>query len=74
MIHPNTTAINYIWEQFQKVWLSPDASKIMNNVDVVQKGMKHKPFNPSSEAHLKFLKQLEVKKEQLQDQFAHMVF
>ncbi|WP_159018404.1 GSCFA domain-containing protein [Algibacter sp. L3A6] len=74
MIHPNTTAINYIWEQFQKVWLSPDASKIMNNVDVVQKGMQHKPFNPSSEAHLKFLKQLEIKKEQLQNQFAHMVF
>ncbi|GAL61074.1 hypothetical protein JCM19300_4012 [Algibacter lectus] len=74
MIHPNTTAINYIWEKFQKVWLSPDTSKIMNNVAVVQKGMKHKPFNPSSEAHLKFLKQLEIKKEQLQNQFAHMLF
>ena len=74
MIHPNATAINYIWEKFQKVWLSPDALKIMNNVDVVQKGMKHKPFNPSSEAHLKFVEQLEVKKKQLQNQFTHMVF
>ena len=74
MIHPNATAINYIWEKFQKVWLSPDALKIMNNVGVVQKGMKHKPFNPRSEAHLKFVEQLEVKNKQLQNQFTHMVF
>ncbi|WP_158847309.1 GSCFA domain-containing protein [Algibacter sp. L1A34] len=74
MIHPNATAINYIWEKFQQVWISNDALNIMQAVDVVQKGIKHKAFNPNSEAHLKFLQQLENKKETLQSQFPNMVF
>ncbi|MCL5127665.1 GSCFA domain-containing protein [Algibacter sp. L4_22] len=74
MIHPNATAINYIWEKFQQVWISNDALNIMQAVDVVQKGIKHKAFNPNSEAHLKFLQQLENKKETLQSQFPSMVF
>ncbi|WP_405295374.1 GSCFA domain-containing protein [Algibacter sp. Ld11] len=74
MIHPNSTAISYIWEKFQKVWLSNDALEIMHNVDAVQKGMQHKPFNPTSAAHLKFKKQLEVKKEGLKALVPHFVF
>jgi len=30
MIHPNKTAINYIWEKFQQVWISSEASITMN--------------------------------------------
>ena len=74
MIHPNSTAISYIWEKFQKVWLSNDALEIMHSVDAVQKGMQHKPFNPTSAAHLKFKKQLEVKKEGLKALVPHFVF
>jgi len=74
MLHPNHTAINYIWEKFQKVWLSEEASKIMDEVGVIQKGLQHKSFNPNSEAHQQFLKKLEAKKVALQHQFPHIVF
>ncbi len=74
MIHPNQTAINYIWEKFKFVWISDDAYKTMNDVEVVQKGILHKAFNASSKEHQKFLQKLEVKKEKLQTQFPHFKF
>lgn len=74
MLHPNQTAINYIWENFQKVWISNESLKIMDAVDAVQKGLQHKAFNPNAEAHKKFLQNLEVKKNQIQAQFTHIVF
>ena len=74
MVHPNTLAIDYIWEKFKFVWISDSAFKIMDEVDVIQKGLQHKPFNPNSEAHKAFLKNLAVKQLQLQSRFPHMVF
>lgn len=74
MIHPNATAISYIWERFKDVWISIDAFKTMEEVDTIQKGRLHKPFNSNSEAHQEFLKKLEFKKEQLQLQYKHISF
>ena len=74
MIHPSALAIQYIWEKFQQVWISDETVKTMQAVDVVQKGMQHKSFNPNSEAHLKFLSKLEGKKHKLQLQFPAMKF
>src|SRR5690606_10731400 len=66
MLHPNQTAVNYIWGKFQEVWVSSEAIKTMKVVDEVQKGLQHKPFNTNSEAHQKFLQTLEEKQLQLQ--------
>lgn len=74
MIHPNGTAINYIWERFQEVWIASESEKIMLEVDAVQKGIRHKAFNESSEAHQKFLRVLESKKTELSVQFPHIFF
>lgn len=74
MIHPSALAIQYIWEKFQQVWISDETVNTMQAVDVVQKGMQHKSFNPNSEAHLKFLSKLESKKHKLQLQFPAMKF
>ncbi|APY10245.1 GSCFA domain-containing protein [Seonamhaeicola sp. S2-3] len=74
MIHPNPTAINYIWEKFKLVWFTEEVYKIMDEVDVIQKGLQHKPFNPNSEAHLQFLQKLEKKKAQLSLKVPHIVF
>lgn len=59
MIHPNQTAINYIWEKFSENWISDSAKEVMNKVDSIQKRRSHKPFNPNSEKHKKFLIKLE---------------
>ncbi|MGV8815629.1 MAG: GSCFA domain-containing protein [Gelidibacter sp.] len=74
MLHPNATAIKYIWEKFQKVWLSDSALETMEEVDSIQKGMAHLPFYPNSEAHSIFLKKLELRKEALQKKFQYITF
>ena len=74
MLHPNAIAINYIWEKFQQVWMSSETQKTMSDVEAVQKGLRHKPFNKNSIAHLKFLQNLEHKRKKLQSQFSHIVF
>jgi len=74
MLHPNETAIDYIWDKFKCVWIEEEAQETMNEVAVVQKGITHKPFNAKSEAHLKFLQGLEQKKQALQSKFPHIAF
>ncbi|GAG96622.1 unnamed protein product, partial [marine sediment metagenome] len=61
MIHPNLTAIDYIWEKFQQAWLDDKTTSIMKEVDTIQKGLAHIPFNPKSEQHQQFLKNLQHK-------------
>jgi lysophospholipase L1-like esterase len=63
MLHPNQSAINYIWERFLDTWTTQKTKTIIKDVEVVQKGLNHKPFNEDSKAHQKFLESLEQKKE-----------
>jgi lysophospholipase L1-like esterase len=74
MLHPNSTAINYIWERFQEVWMSEASQTTMNDVDTIQKGIAHRPFNPNSEAHQAFLQQLKTKETLLKSRFLHISF
>jgi hypothetical protein len=68
MIHPNETAINYIWEQFKNVWMHENTFSTMAAVDSIQKGLAHKPFNPNSEQHQLFLANLQIKIQELEQQ------
>lgn len=74
MVHPNQLAINYIWEKFQHVWFSDKTTKTMSVIEEVQKGLKHKPFNSNSEAHKKFLKELDFKIEKIKKAVSHITF
>ncbi len=74
MIHPNSLAINYIWEKFQHAWISHESEKTIETVENIQKGLAHKPFNPNSEQHQKCLANLQVKIAQLQTQFPFIKF
>ncbi len=74
MVHPNQVAIGYIWEKFGEVWISPNARAIMEKVDTIQKGQKHRPFNPDSEQHKAFLKSLETKIAYFKEAYPFMKF
>ncbi|WP_111709869.1 GSCFA domain-containing protein [Lutibacter citreus] len=67
MVHPNETAINYIWEQFQQVWVNEKSTSLMKEVDTIQRGLAHKPFNPNSIEHQLFLKKLQQKISQIRE-------
>ena len=58
MIHPNQTAIDYIWERFVETNIAADCIPDMNEVENIQKGLLHRPFHSDSISHQKFLMQL----------------
>lgn len=74
MIHPNQTAIDYIWERFTHSCIAPDAQETMKLTDQVQKGLQHRPFNPDSEQHREFTAKLHEKIAVLQQQHPHIRF
>lgn len=74
MVHPNQIAVNYIWNKFSSNWITDKAIKTMDEVATIQKGLAHKPFNPKSEQHLKFIKKLSIKSEILLKSFPFMKF
>lgn len=74
MLHPNELAVDYIWDKFRSVWISPDSLSIMEEVDSVRKGLAHRPFNPDSHSHQKFRTSLQAKIMYLQERFPFMKF
>ena len=74
MIHPNQLAINYIWDKFKSVWISDESQKTMDKVEEIQKGLAHKPFNPRSEKHQEFLRNLELNISNLKKNFPNISF
>ncbi|MDG2193299.1 MAG: GSCFA domain-containing protein [Polaribacter sp.] len=74
MLHPNQTAINYIWENFTNSWISEEAQITMQEVATIQRGLAHRPFNEDSEQHQQFLKTLQEKMETLQKAVPSIVF
>ncbi len=74
MLHPNSVAIDYIWERFCESAIAEEATPIMQEVASIQKGMAHRPFHPQSISHTKFLQNISQKAAQLKAQFPFMNF
>ena len=74
MIHPNQTAINYIWEKFSDTWISESSESTMKKVDSIQKRKNHRPFNPNSEVHQQFLKRVSEDIQEIQKEHSHISF
>lgn len=65
MLHPNQQAIDYIWIKFFENYISEKEFATMNEVCSIQRSLKHKPFNATSENHQLFLKKLKDRIEKL---------
>lgn len=74
MIHPNQTAINYIWQRFTESFINESCHKTMEDVASIQKSLLHRPFNPKSEQHKKFITKLNDKINVLQEQYPYITF
>ncbi len=72
LIHPNATAISIMWEKFKQVWISSETDSLQKEIETVQTGLHHKPFDPKSEAHKAFQKNLQEKIELLKQKISHL--
>lgn len=74
MLHPNATAIQLIWNKFTTAWCSENAMSTIGQIEQIQRGLSHRPFNESSDAHQEFLRNLENKIKSINSQFPHIEF
>lgn len=58
MIHPTREAVDYIWQKFSEAYFTPSSLTFIAGWSQVRSAMRHRPFNPESDAHQKFLKDL----------------
>lgn len=74
LLHPSTMAIDYIWQRFKATAISETVLSTLDDIDAIQKSLLHKPFNPTSESHQKFLSKLQEKITKLQEIYPTVQF
>jgi hypothetical protein len=74
MIHPSAVAIDYIWERFVATHVAAESHAIMDEVASIQKGLAHRPFNPETESHQRFLENLNKKINTLTSNYPQIQF
>ena len=68
-IHPTEEAENYIWEKWKNTVFSSETQSKVAEIQKVQLELAHRPFNPESASHQKFLQNLLAKLERLNEEF-----
>lgn len=74
LLHPNATAVHYIWEKFKLVWIASETEQLQKEIDTIQKGLQHRAFNPQSDGHLKFQLDLQQRIEKVKKQLPFLNF
>lgn len=74
MIHPSELAIEHIWQRFIEVAINKTTLTTMQQLSKLRQAVKHRPFNPKSEAYKNFCRTQLTIIEQLQSQYPGMNF
>ncbi|MBC7849418.1 MAG: GSCFA domain-containing protein [Chitinophagaceae bacterium] len=57
MVHPNYAATKFVMEHFMRSCITAEARELSELIEQVVRARRHKPFQPATEAHKKFLLQ-----------------
>lgn len=74
MVHPNYHATQYVWEKFVQACIGEDSQKLIDEIAGINLAYQHKPFNPASAQHRKFLQASLHKTQVLQQQHTYLNF
>ncbi len=74
MLHPSQAAIDFIWIRFFENYVDEKEFVLMNQVCEIQRALKHRPFNPNSDNHQKFIDNLNQKINTLAQKIPHLQF
>ncbi len=74
MVHPNYLATDYVWDKFSEACIKKSSREIMKEINLVNAARAHKPFQPDSAAHKKFLRKNLEKVMSLQEQYPYLDF
>jgi hypothetical protein len=74
LVHPNYQATQYVWEKFINACMSEKSKMLLEEIHSINLAFQHKPFNPTSEQHKKFLSSYRDKTKSLQQKFPYLDF
>ncbi len=74
LLHPNTSAIDYIWSRFVETNIENESLSTIKEVETIQNGFLHRSFNPESISHQQFLQNLNKKIQKIQNVYDFMEF
>ncbi len=74
MVHPNYSATNYVWEKFIATCIDEPSQQLMKTINEINAAASHKPFNPTSAAHKKFLQHNLEKLKKIRNQYPYIDF
>ena len=74
LVHPSPLAVRYVWERFAQWCLSPEAVRLMAEVEDIRKALAHRPLHPESEEYKRFLGQIVLKMERLNGKYPYFDF
>ncbi|MCE7057097.1 GSCFA domain-containing protein [Algoriphagus sp. AGSA1] len=69
LIHPSVEAENYIWKKWGNSNFSEETRHKTEQIHKINQELAHRPLNPKSDAHRKFLRNLLQKLERLNGEF-----
>ena len=74
MVHPNYAATNYVWDKFVNTCIDEPSQQLMKEINVINAAKSHKPFNPTSAQHKKFLQTNLEKVNRLRQAYSYIDF
>lgn len=72
LVHPNETAVNYVWKHFVDSCVHPGSQQLIKTIQELNRARKHRPFNPESPQHRQFLQAYARKVASLQEQHPYL--
>ena len=55
LLHPNSLAIDYIWEKFGDTYFSSETKQLIKEWENIRQALNHRPFNPDSQEYKRFI-------------------
>lgn len=74
LAHPNETAVDYVWEYFQRSCLDDATRQIAQRVEPIMRAARHRPFHSATEAHRQFCRQQLEKINMLEAEYPFLDF
>lgn len=72
MVHLSDVAIQFIWERFTYAFTDSESKAIMGRIEAINRAIAHKPFNPETTEHLRFLENIMMKVLAISDEFSYI--
>ena len=74
LIHPNTQAVDYVWQKFSDHYFDNTTHEINRRIEKINKSLEHRPFNPDSKEHHTFVNNTEKEIQLLSKEYPWMKF